>query len=140
MEKITIAPGSEENAMAEMLSTLLAQNIAQSRIREAIFDTMNTVVALYIPDIDVQLTLDFHYGKLTICNGIAKKPKITVRTDSAYVLDLCNISFCFGLPNFFDKKGKEVLKNITSGKIKLLAAPWNFLDVVRLTRVMSVNE
>jgi hypothetical protein len=140
MEKITIARGSEENAMAEMLRNLLVQNIAQSRVREAIFDAMNTVVAIHIQDIEVSLTLDFHLGKLTIYDRVAKRPKITVRTESAYVLDLSNISIRFGLPNFFDDKGKEILKNMVSGKIKLLAAPWNFLDVIRLTRVMSINE
>jgi len=140
MEKITIAAGSEDNAMAGMLGNLLTQNISQSKIKEAIFDAMNTVVAIHIEDIEVSLTLDFKYGRLTIHNGIARRPKISVKTDSAYVLDLSNMSIRFGLPNFFDDKGKEILKNMWAGKVKMITAPWNVLDVIRLTRVMSINE
>ncbi len=140
MARITVARGSEENAMAEMLSNLLAQNVAQSKVKEAILEAMHTVVAIHIEDIDVSLTLDFHWGDLTIHSGIVKPPKIIVKTDSAYVLDLSNMSVRFGLPNFFDEKGKEILRNIWSRKVKLLAAPWHLLDVVRLTRVMSINE
>jgi hypothetical protein len=140
MERIRIAPGSEDNAMAGMLENLLSQNIAQSKIKEAIFNAMKTVVAIHIEDIDVALTLEFAYGTLTIYSGTPKRPRITIRTESAYVLDLSNISIRFGLPNFFDDKGKEIVKNIVAGKIKLIAAPWDLLDVIRLTRVMSVNE
>jgi len=140
MEKIKVAPGSEQNAMAEMLSNLLAQNIAQSRVREAIFNAMDTVVAINIEDIDVSLTLDFKYGELTIYDGVAKRPKITLNTESGYVLDMSNISIRFGLPNFLDEKGKEIFKNMMGGKVKLIAAPWNLLDVIRLTRIMSINE
>ena len=56
------------------------------------------------------------------------------------MLDLSNMSIRFGLPNFFDDKGKEILKNMWAGKVKMITAPWNVLDVIRLTRVMSINE
>ncbi len=140
MERILIAPGSEDNAMADMLSNLLRQNIAQSTIKEAIFNAMKTTVAVHIEDIDVALTLDFDYGTLTIYSGTPKRARIRIYTASAYVLDLSNISIRFGLPCFFDDKGRAILQNVWKGNIKIVALPWDLLDVIRLTRIMSINE
>lgn len=140
MAYVRIARGSEDCAMAGMLSNLLETNIVQSPVKEAIFRALNTVVAIHIEDIDVSLTMDFQNGRLTLYEGVVKPPKITIRTESGYVLDLSNIHMRFGLPNFFDDHGKQVFRNMMDGKIKMSTMPWNLLDVVRLTRVMSVQD
>lgn len=139
MASVTIAKGSEECAMAGMLCNLLEQNIAQDPVKEAIFRALNTVVAIHVEDIDVSITLEFDGGGLTIHEGVVRRPSITIRTDSAYVLDLSNITVRFGLPNFFDEKGKEIMRYMLDRKIKMFTMPWNVLDVIRLTRVMSVQ-
>ena len=140
MGLVQVAKGSEECAMAEILSNLLQANLVKSPVKQAIFRALDAVVGIHIEDIEVSLTLDFRAGRLTIHEGIVKPPQITIRTESGYVLDLSNISVRFGLPYFFNDQGKEVLRNIREGKIKMFAMPWQLLNVVRLTRVMSVQD
>jgi len=55
-------------------------------------------------------------------------------------MGLSSVSIRFGLPYFFDETGREILKNVRDGKIRMLAMPWSLLDVIRLTRVMSVQD
>jgi len=140
MTSVRVGKGSEDCAMAGMLSGLLQANIAQSPVKEAIFRALNTVVAIHIEDIDVSLTLDFCSGRLTVSEGIVKPPKITIRTESGYVMDLSNLTIRFGLPYFFDEQGKQALKNMLGKKVQMSTMPWNLLDVIRLTRVMSVQD
>ena len=137
---VEIAKGSEDSAMAGMLGNLLQQNIAQSPVKEAIFRAMKTVVVLHIEDIDMALTMDFRNGHLVLYDGAVLPPKIKICTESAYVMDLSGVSIRFGLPYLFDEKGKEVLKTMRAGKLKMSVMPWNLLDVIRLTRVMSVQD
>jgi len=140
MAYVRIAKGSEDCAMAGMLSNLLETNILQCPVKESIFRALNTVVAIHIEDIEVSITMDFRYGRLVLHEGVVKPPKITIRTEPGYVLDLSNMRMRFGLPNFFDDQGKEIMKNMMDGKIRMFTMPWNLMDIVRLTRVMSVQD
>lgn len=140
MASVRVGEGSEDCAMAGILSNLLQANIEQSPVKEAIFRALHTVVAIHIEDIDVSLTLDFCSGRLTVSEGIVKPPKITIRTESGYVMDLSNLTIRFGLPYFFDEQGKQALKNMMEKKVQMSMMPWNLLDVIRLTRVMSVQD
>jgi len=140
MGMVQVARGSEDCAMAEMLSNLLQANLLKSPVKQAIFRALHAVVGLHIEDIEVSLTLDFRGGRLTIHEGIVKPPQITIRTESGYVLDLSNLSVRFGLPYFFDEQGRQALRNMREGKVKMFAMPWQLLNVIRLTRVMSVQD
>ena len=55
-------------------------------------------------------------------------------------MDLSNLTIRFGLPYFFDEQGKQALKNMMDKKVQMSTMPWNVLDVIRLTRVMSVQD
>ncbi len=141
MSIVEVAKGSEDSAMAGMLGNLIEQNIAQSPVKERIFRAMRTVVVLHIEDIDLALTMEFRYGgHLVLYDGAVLPPKITIRTESAYVMELSGVSIRFGLPYLFDEKGKEILKVMLAGKLKMSVMPWNILDVIRLTRVMSFQD
>lgn len=126
--------------MAEMLGGLLRANIERSPVKAAIFRALSTVVGIHIEDIDVAITLEFVGGVLVIHEGIAKPPDITIRTESTTVMDLNTITIRFGLPYLFDETGRKILQNVREGKIRMAAMPWSLLDVIRLTRVMSVQD
>ncbi len=140
MGSIQIAEGSESCAMAGMLGNVLEENIKHNPKKKAIFRAMNTVVVIHVVDIDLAITLDFSYGHLTVYEGIEMTPQVMIKTESAYVLELSNVPMRFGLPNLLSSQGKEMIKLGLSGKLKMSVMPWNLLDVLRLTQVMSVQE
>ena len=140
MGVIEIAKGSEDSAMAGMLGNLLEENIAHSPVKETLFRAMRTVVVLHIEDIGLSLTMEFRNGHLVLYDGAVLPPKITIRTESAHVMELSGVSIRFGLPYLLDEKGKEILKIMWAGKLKMSVMPWNILDVIRLTRIMSIQD
>jgi len=125
--------------MAEMMGGLLRANIERSPAKAAIFRALHTVVGIHIEDIEVSITLEFLGGNLLIHEGIARPPHITIRTESGTVMDLSTVAIRFGLPYLFDENGRKILENVRNGKIRMFAMPWNLLDVIRLTRVMSIQ-
>ena len=90
MGAIRIAEGSEACAMAGMLGSVLEENIKENPRKKAIFRAMNTVVVIQVVDIDLAITLDFSYGRLTIYEGVEMTPHIRIKTESAHVLELSN--------------------------------------------------
>ncbi len=126
--------------MAEMLGGLIRANIEKSPVKAAIFRAIHGVVGIHIEDIEVSITLEFLGGTLVIHEGIAKPPDITIRTESGTVMDLSTVSIRFGLPYFFDENGRKILENVRNGRIRMSAMPWRLLDLIRLTRVMSIQD
>lgn len=126
--------------MAEMLAGVLRANIENNRTKAAIFKALRTVVGLHIEDIDLAITLEFLGGRLLLHEGIVKRPRITIRAESGTVMGMSSLSIRFGLPYLLDDTGLEILQNVREGKIRMIAMPWSLLDVLRLTRVMSVQD
>jgi len=139
-EEIVLAPGAEANGMAIMLGDLIHQNLEASRTRVSIFRALETVVLLDIGDIELQVTMEFENGRLILYEGIVKEPDITIRTDSAHVLELPNISVRYGLPNAFDETGREIIELFKQKRINIDCSLAHILDLVRLTRILSINE
>lgn len=139
-EWIVLAPGAEVNGMAIMLSDLVRQNLEASRTRASIFQAIESVVLLDIGDIDLQVTMDFEKGRLTLYGGRVKEPGITIRSDSAHVLELPNIGVRYGLPNAFDETGREIIEFFKQKRIHIDCSLAHIVDLVRFTRVLSINE
>jgi hypothetical protein len=54
-------------------------------------------------------------------------------------LQLSLINICLGLPNYFDKAGRDILKNLLLGKLKIEGMLKHPLQLIHLTKIFSVN-
>jgi hypothetical protein len=75
---------------------------------------------------------------VTIEKGIEEKPQIMITTDSEKVMGLNFISIKFGLPYYFDKAGRTVIRQLLSGQIKIKGMLVHPIILTRLTKIMSV--
>jgi hypothetical protein len=145
--QVQLAPGAESNAMAGMIAELVRQNLEQKPHKTSDLGAIAGTVSIVAEDAEVALTLDFEGGRLTIHDGIAGLPDVTIRGDSEAVLAMSNLPLHpllqapFASPR--DTNGWPVLLDTVSmllrGKLRIqggLLHPWLML---RLVRVMSVN-
>jgi hypothetical protein len=137
--KIHISKDAEDIGLATMLADLMRQNMEKNPYKKRHFRMLDALVYLEATDIDVQLTLDFRKGKCTIYQGEVGRPHLDIRTDSDSILSLSLVSVRFGLPDFFNKTGGELLKNIAVGKVKIRGLLRHFLALQLVTVVLSVN-
>jgi hypothetical protein len=136
---ITLDDGAKEVGLAEMLFHLLRQNLEQNPQKLSSFEALDSNVVIIARDIDITVTLAFRKGELTIYNGIVGKANLTIVADHDAILDLSLINIFLGLPNYFDKVGRGILKKLLLGNLRIKGLLKHPLQLTYLTKIFSVN-
>ncbi len=136
--KIKLAKGADDLGLAVMLQDLLSQNLEQNPHKSKDFEKLNIDIGLVVPDAEVELTMEFKDG-LTIHEGIKGKPKLLITSEADIIMALSNLKIKGGMPYYFDKTGREVLKAMLTRRLKVKGMILHFGSLIRMSRVMSVN-
>jgi hypothetical protein len=145
---VRLAPGTDENGLAHMLSGLLRQNLEAKPHKRADFAAMSGNVAIVADDADVALTLCFDRGQtLTIHDGIVGIPDVTVRGPSDAIIALSNLPMATPLglpiPSPRDREAIGALRTLMTalrkGRLHVYGMTLHLPLVLKLGRVLSVN-
>jgi len=139
MAEIQFAPGAEDVALAVMISDMLKGNLQNSPGKEKDFDALSAGVYINAEDICVDMTMVFDKGQMTVHKGREGDPDIEIATDSTSLLELTHLNIKMGLPYYFDKPGREVVKKLFKGDLKIKGMFTHLPSLTRLTKVMSVT-
>ena len=141
MEKpvIVLDEGAKEVGLAEIMFNLIRQNLEQKPQRLSSFKALNSNVVIVARDIDITVTLAFKKVDLTIYNGIVGKPDLKIIADHDAILDLSLIKISIGLPNYFDRRGRDILRKLIFGNVKIEGMLKHPLQLIHLTKIFSVN-
>jgi hypothetical protein len=136
---IVLDEGARDGGLAEMLFNLLRQNLEQNPQKLSSFQALDSNVVIVARDIDITVTLAFKKGELTIYNGIVGKADIEIIADHDAILGLCLINIRGGLPYYFDSTGRDIVKKLLLGNLKIKGMLGHLLQLTHLTKVFSVN-
>jgi len=136
---IILDDGARDVGLAEMLFDLIRQNLEQKPQKLPSFQALDSNVVIVARDIDITVTLAFKRGELTIYNGIIGKADLKIIADHDVILDLSLVNILKGLPNFFDKAGRAILKRLFFGNLKIEGMLKHPLQLIYLTKIFSVN-
>ena len=136
---IVLDEGAKDVGLAEMLFNLLRQNLEQKPQKMSSFEALDSNVVMVARDIDITLTLAFKRGELKIYDGVVGDPDLKIIADHDAILELNLINICMGLPNYFDKTGRNVLKKILLGDLKIEGLLRHPFQLTHLTKIFSVN-
>jgi len=141
MEKpvIVLDEGAKEVGLAEIMFNLIRQNLEQKPQRLSSFKALNSNVVIVARDIDITVTLAFKKVDLTIYNGIVGKPDLKIIADHDAILDLSLIKISIGLPNYFDRTGRDILRKLIFGNVKIEGMLKHPLQLIHLTKIFSIN-
>ena len=102
--KIQFAEGAEDIGLAVMLHDLLTQNIEQHRHKQPDFNKLDIPIGLSVSDADIELTLEFSKGVLTIHPGILQSTRLNITAESDTIMNLSNQRIKWGFPFYFDER------------------------------------
>jgi hypothetical protein len=136
---IVLDEGARDGGLSEMLFNLLRQNLEQKPQKLSSFRALHSNVVIVARDIDITVTLAFKGGELTIYNGIVGKADIEIVADHDAILSLSLIHIRGGLPYYFDSAGRDIVKKLLLGNLKIKGMLRNLLQLTHLTKVFSVN-
>ncbi len=138
MPEINLAPGAEEAGLPSMMAGIIEANLKNKPERVKDFNALNGNIYIQAEDADVDMTMVFSKGSLTVHSGRVGVPMISIATDSSTLLDLANLNIKFGMPYYFDEMGMGVLKKLLSRKLKLKGLLTHPIALTRFTKIMSV--
>ena len=139
-EPVTYADGDDASAFAQMLGGLIRANVEARPEKRKDFEELETTVGIVVTDIDESVTLEFQHGHLTVHNGLLRNRAITVRGDSDTVMELSSLRIGpFGLPVYVDSTGRDVVRKLLGGKLKIDGMLSNIFSLNAVTRILSVQ-
>ena len=136
---IKMAPGAGEAGMAAMLAEIIKTNLKNRPERVKDFNKLNGTIWITAEDADVDVTMVFDGGSLTVHDGKVGKPMLAISTDSSTLMDLDNINIKFGMPYYFDETGRTVIKKLINKELKIKGMFAHPVALTRMTKIMSVK-
>jgi len=136
--RITLAPGAESVGLAVMLADLIRQNLEQDPRKWADFDRLDALICLEALDAEVTVTLAFARGTLVI-HGSCGAPSIRISAAAESLLTLPIVRIVAGLPHLFGPHGRGLRRGLLTGRVKIAGILLKPIQLIRFTRLMSVN-
>jgi hypothetical protein len=136
---ITLDDGAKDVGLAEMLFNLLRQNLEQNPQKRSSFEALHSNVVIVARDIDITVTLAFRGGELMIYSGVVGEADLKIIADHDAILALSLINIFMGLPNYLDKTGRDILKKLLGGNLRIEGLLKHPLQLTHLTKLFSVN-
>jgi len=137
---INFAPGVDDAGLPVMIADIIKGNLHAKPQRQCDFDALDGNIYMQAHDAEVDMTMVFEKGTLTVHSGKVGNPKISISTDADTLLSLANLDVKFGLPFYFDKVGLEVLKKLfLTRELKLEGLFTHPIMLTRFTKLMSVR-
>jgi hypothetical protein len=150
MDDVTLDAQAADNGLALMLQGLLSESIEASPSKRRDFDSMSSTLAIVAPDADVTVTLVFGGGRCTIYDGMRDEPTLVITADSGRIPEMSLLKIRYGLPWLLDENGQSFVRSLLRREIRIdglvripptpLRTAKAALDLVRLTRILSVNS
>jgi hypothetical protein len=129
---------SEPSGMAHMLGGLIQQNLDRDPGLARHLD--DSVVAIEAPDAEVAVTIRLNPDIVVVSDGVAADAQVVITATSERLLGLASAPLRFGLPDAFSREGREVLRNVLTGRVRIEGLVRNPRRLSRLTRILSVHE
>jgi hypothetical protein len=134
---IALAPGAEDNPLAAWACTRIRHNVRARAEARADLDAMRATVALVAPDEQLQATLRFDHGYLTVHEGLVGIPDVTLCADDADLRALAELPFWRGIPDVRKRSWREAALELVSGEVKIYGLVTRPRLVLRLLRVLA---
>jgi hypothetical protein len=139
MPEVVLADGDDASGLASMMGTLLAQNVERAPQKYQDFRRVDSDVLIDVRDLGESITLSFRGERCTVYNGRVGRPRVGISTDSETLMGLSMVHIgALGLPNYFDEPGRNVLRAMRTGKLRIRGMH-HLQTLNRITRLFSVS-
>ena len=139
--RIELTPSAQNNGLATMVAELILQNLKDRPNKRGDFERLRGRIGIVAEDAGVALTLEFSGNMLTVHDGIAGVPDLTVRAQSDDILQMSLLELTprFGLPDLRGEAARQIAAKSREGRVRIFGALLHLPMLLRLTRLMSVH-
>jgi hypothetical protein len=135
---VTVVYGDDEpSGLATMVGGLIEQNIERDPARRRLLRP--AVTSITVPDVGVAITVRTIAGGVEVRDGADASAQIAITADSDDLLELTSAPLRFGLPDLFDPRGRAVLRNVMSRRVRIRGLVRHPRRLARLSALLSVT-
>jgi hypothetical protein len=138
---VDLAPGAEQDPLAQMFAGLVRDSVRDERTRRE-FDRLRASVGVVADDSGSALTLRFDFGRLTVHEGLVGIPTVTIRGMTSDIEALADLPFRgHSVRALTDREGRAALKTVIGAlrkrRLKIYGLVLHARLVLRLLSVLS---
>ena len=126
----------EPSGFASMVGGLIDQNLERDPTRRRLLRTSSAT--LTVPDAGVAVTVRTSPSGVEVRDGEDPGAYVAITADSDRLLGLTAAPLRFGLPDPFDARGRAVLFDVLSGRIRIRGMLTHPRRLARLSSLLSV--
>ena len=126
----------EPGGLATMIGGLIDQNLERDPTRRRLLRLSSATIT--IPDAGVAITVRTSRGGVEIRDGADPAAHVAITADSERLLGLASAPLRFGLPDPFDPRGRAVLRDVVSGRVRIRGMLMHPRRLARLSALLSV--
>jgi hypothetical protein len=130
--------GPAPSGLACMIADLIEQNLARDPGRARLL--RSSVAVLAAPDADVAVFVRIGSGDVRLGDGDVPDAHLRIRSDSKRLLALATVPLRFGLPDLAHPEGREVVRDLLAGRLRIRGLARHPLRLARLTKLLSAAE
>ncbi len=130
--------GDEPSGLAEMVATLIRQNLARDPSRLA--HLRPSLIVLAATDAEVVVTLRLEEGVARVCDGAADGAHLRIAADAQRLLALTTAPLRAGLPDPLRRRGRAVLADVVAGRVHVRGMLRHPVRLARFAALLSVHE
>ena len=134
---MTVAHGTDEpSGLASIVGGLIDQNLARDPSRRRLLRPSSATIT--VPDAGVAITVRTGPGAVEVRDGVDPDAQLAITADAERLLALTSAPLRFGLPDVFDARGRAVLGDVLSRRVRIRGLLLHPRQLARLSSLLSV--
>ncbi|MFO0712247.1 MAG: hypothetical protein U0353_20520 [Sandaracinus sp.] len=120
---IELHDGAADNGLANMLSTMMRQNVEDHPERGAMVRKLRGRMAIFAEDAEVAISIDFDGDRVLFRDGIVGVPDLTIRGGFEQIGDLSRMEQVGALPDPRGPVNRALFGAMREGKLRVFGLP-----------------
>ncbi len=135
---VEIDPSALDNGLANMLATMMQQNLVDHPARAAVLEGLNGRLAIFAEDAEVAVTWVFENGHATVHDGIVGIPDLTLRGGFEQIGDMSRMESLGPVPDPRGPVNQAMWKAVREGKLRVHGLPRGLRLLLGFGEVMQI--
>lgn len=137
MDRVVVEPGLD--GLGAMLGDLVRGNLERDPARASLLDGVSGTINVRARDADVAVGLEFAGGTLHVFGRPFKRAGLDIASDSGTLMEMSSVPLRFGLPDLATQRGRDVLKKMMRGDLRVRGIAAHPVLMTRLQRLLAVS-
>jgi len=135
---VTVVFDAEDpSGLAAMVGGLIRQNLSRDPARLRLLRP--STASITAPDAGVSVTITMSPGQVRVGEGADPSAPIAIVAAGPRLLELTAAPLRFGMPDVFDRRGRAVLRDILTRRIRIRGVLAHPRRLARLSSLLSVG-